>query len=261
VASPLCPNPADGYQGAVEPPDADSARLRQLATSGSFGSSHSTSHSGQASLSAQQAAPVSNGSSADDKAMQVAKRIARGVDENNKPYTLNPTQLQQIAASLRKLPSALLDKLVKGGLKIEVISKPKTDNGQAEYDHDSKKIFIPLRNLGKTSQGEDGKTDVLLHELGHAVDDLLKPDGKDKTTRRVTDSQEYNEAYNEYDKKVYGGKSVPDPSARLGPPGVVSSKIELFAEAMRFYLEGGAAREELRKKAPKMYKLIVKLLG
>lgn len=242
-------------------PDCPSQQMRRYALQNggrvaSFGGGQATSDS--------QAKPQQ------DKARQAAAKLTVKM-VHGKPTKPTEAELDNIAASLRKLPPKMLDTLIQNGLKIEIVDKSSMTNGdEAVYDPDVKTIKIPAQTLGK--KDIDGKpTDILLHELGHAVDDLSVRDdkkGKDPitgaprtNTKRLTDGEDYQEAIKEYYDNVYQGGSFPRPGARIGAVGVVSNGRELFAEALRKYLdEGKAGREELKTKAPKMYALIKRLV-
>ena len=195
-------------------------------------------------------------------ALAAARRMGYHVGADGKRKALSPEELQKVAESLSKLPAATLEKLRRQGFKIEVNegSWPGRESStEGEYDPSSKVIHILASKLG--SETIEGKpVDRLVHELGHACDDMLKRDGQGGT-KRQSDESDFGDLFNAYQfRQMKIGDHQPEIGKRFG---VVTgqNRREYFAEGTRLYLSSPETREELRQKDPELYAYLQKVYG
>ncbi|MFN8614035.1 MAG: zinc-dependent peptidase [Vulcanimicrobiota bacterium] len=196
------------------------------------------------------------------RAMDAAKRMGLSFGPDGKPKPLTRDEMRKLAESLDKLPPKLLAQLEKEGVKIELHDKmPEGSAPKAEgqYFPENKRIKL-LRGGLEAVPTPPGKTNVLLHELGHAVDDMLvKGDTPDNVTR-YTDSREFIRDFTNHGFQVEGIGQPAHPEKKLTDYSLTNQR-EYFSEGFRMYLQSPETRAQLQQRDPKLFQRLQSILG
>lgn len=147
-------------------------------------------------------------------------------------------------------------KLSAAGVRIEIPIDTFCEGGRsftAEYVPSKKTIRIAPGRLD---------TDTLVHEMGHALDDVAEPDGEGKAVLRSERSSELEALYEGYCKRVEG-LSWWDRLMHNGfwSDYATTSVHEYLADGIMFHTGGDRARGRLAKADPALSAYVGKLLG
>lgn len=192
---------------------------------------------------------------------------------SGKNYALSIEEKNKIIAAILPLGKPLLKYFVDKGLKIRVVDSNKLpanwpkgkspEDGtkvpaSAYYDYETNEVVVIDDKLTKH---------IIIHEIGHALDDFLSDDKKSIFASNIKNTKFYElfqnyinrckKAEYEHEKWRKGGKIGPEPKtnvkwsryARVNE----DEPCEYFADAFSFYLESDETRNILKNADPDIY--------
>lgn len=200
---------------------------------------------------------------------KIAAEIGREIGADGVEKPLNESQVSLLAKTMSGYDIDTLDNLVKSGLKIRICDSEKTpDGGYPGREPDWSwgecigGYYNPYNKLIclKKSGFEDGNNykDVINHEFGHALDDMLEPDEVNKLkhnmkTRKDERMKKICEVFNKTLMEQGKSKIISTETSIFSPQ-------EYFAECVAFYLGGNDKRNELKEKDPAMFNYVKDML-
>lgn len=196
------------------------------------------------------------------RAMEAAKRMGLSFGSDGKPKPLTRDETRKIAESLDKLPPELLARLEKEGVKIELHDKMPEGSepkAQGQYFPENKRIKL-LREGLEGVPTPPGKENVLLHEIGHAVDDMLVKGDTPNRVSRYTDSQDFIRDYGTHGFQVEGIGQPARPERKLTDYALTNPR-EYFSEGFRMYLQSPETRAQLQERDPNLFRRLQGILG
>jgi len=211
-------------------------------------------------------AEASSVGSVNPRYYDIAAQMGRSIDSRGREVPLDREQLSILAASLSTYDLSTLKNLQQEGLRIRLYD---TENPPAggypggasswesstlgTYRGNEKLISLRQKDFRGGLTGD--VQDVVHHEMGHAVDDMLYAD--------TANGREMATEHDPYMKQLYQNYLERTDSNQ----GYQWSKYartnvkEYFADGVEFYMGSPEKREALRQKDPALYAQVENMLG
>ncbi|MDQ7827205.1 MAG: hypothetical protein RDV48_30710 [Candidatus Eremiobacteraeota bacterium] len=206
--------------------------------------------------------------------LQIVDDIARSRDGNGDINTLSDTERLNLARALSGYGVDVLSNLESSKLKILLVdpNNPNSTGGMSwqsnveggsiggGYMRGEKTIYL---NQGEFNhqEGIQGRTvKNTRHEVGHAVDDMLAPDGLNPNKRYYESSEngELQGLWRNYTERI---KDNPDTQWEQYADRSIFGPHEYLAEGIAHYQYNDLTKQELLEKDPELYKVVEQVLN
>ncbi|MBI2267429.1 MAG: hypothetical protein HYU64_20055 [Armatimonadetes bacterium] len=196
--------------------------------------------------------------------IQMVDDMAYVVNPDGSKSPLSPEQRESLVRGLHQYDIAVLRHLHEAGLQFAVVDPhnppeggypggnstwPNDADGDSPaggyYTSSAKTIVLRKDNIS-------GR--IIAHEVGHAIDDYLQEDIKNKTRFRSDNDPELRDLFDAHKERAED-----DPEARWSSY-ALNNRHEYLAEGIAWYLDPNR-RDTLKEKDPELYAYVEKLLA
>lgn len=207
--------------------------------------------------------------------LAIVDQMARQRDENGQEVNLTDTERQNLARALSSYDPATLQNISDSKVRILLVdpNNPNStgnmqwgDNGHGGYVNGGYNRLDKTISLRQDQfNNPDGlqPKDVFStrHEIGHAIDDMLVPDGIHNDERPYAESTtdpRIIRSYVDYMKKI---ENNPDAKWEDYANRETFGPHEYLAEGIAHYMQSDETRRELQEKDPQLYQQIEEILN